>query len=254
MDTAYGNNVIRVLSVNTPITITGETSGEFVQATTPGDSGWVFAAYIALGTPPTNGGGTPLPQGSATGTVTTALNLRELASTDSRVIVVMPAGQTLTITGAAVNGFLLVIYGTLGGWAASEYVQSGDGGNPGGSSYRTTAALNLRAQPNVNSALLLVVPAGATVSGIGQGSAGYLGITHHGTPGFVLGAYLVGARADGCSSSTCRRECPGGQRPSSGRRRACRARSGTCSGVVDRRVRSLNAGEQVPGNPGDLLP
>jgi len=191
MDPNYGNNVIRVLPVNTVVTITGERSGDFIRVQTPGDIGWVYAPFVTAGNPP---GGNPPPGSGAQATTTTALNLRAQPSTGAQVLVVMPAGATIYVTGSASNGFLPVFYNGSNGWAAAQYISGGGGtNNPGAQRFKATAALNIRAQPNVNSQLLGVVPAGAVVTYNVNGTAGYIGITYNGISGFVLAAYLVQA-------------------------------------------------------------
>jgi len=191
MDPSYGNNVIRVLPVNTVVTITGERSGDFIRVQTPGDIGWVYAPFVTVGNPP---GGNPPPGSGARATTTSALNLRAEPSTGARVLLVMPAGATIYVTGSASNGFLPVFYNGTSGWAAAQFISGGGGtNNPGAQRYKATTALNIRAQPNANSQLLGLVPAGAIVTYSVNGTAGYIGITYNGITGFVLAAYLVQA-------------------------------------------------------------
>jgi uncharacterized protein YraI len=57
--------------------------------------------------------------------------------------------------------------------------------------YLTTAALNMRSEPNANSTKLLVVPSGAGVKYAGDGANGYIRVTYQGITGYVLGAYLT---------------------------------------------------------------
>ncbi len=191
MEPTYGNNVIRVLPVNTVVTITTERSGDFVRVQTPGDIGWVFAAYVTAGAPPTSNPGTPPPTGSTSKT-TAAVNFRADASTGAQVLAVIPFGTPVVVIGSAKNGFTPVYWNGTNGWVSSAYLSAG-GGAPATPTYRTTAVLNLRAQANANSALVAVIPVGATVSATGQGQAGYLGVSWNGQSGFVLAAYLVPA-------------------------------------------------------------
>ena len=180
------------MPANTIVMVTGEASGDFIRVTTPGDIGWVFAAYVSAGTPsgdnPGGGGG----GGGTVGTVTTGLNLRASPSTAAQILTVMPAGVAVTITGTASNGFLPFTCNGLIGWAASDDIQVGGGGpEPDNGSFRTTAALNLRQGPSVTTALLLVVPEDATVISGGVAASGYTAVSYNGTSGFVLSDFLV---------------------------------------------------------------
>ncbi|HEV2529811.1 MAG TPA: SH3 domain-containing protein [Thermomicrobiales bacterium] len=189
MEPTYGNNVIRVLPVNTVVTITTEKSGEFVRVQTPGDIGWVYAAFVSAGAPPTGNPTNPPTTGSKA-TTTAGVNFRADAALSARVISVIPAGASILIIGSARNGFTPVYWNGTNGWVSSDYINTGSGA-PVTRTYRTTAVLNLRANPNANSQLLGVVPVGATVTGTGTGSAGYLGVSWNGLQGYVLAAYLA---------------------------------------------------------------
>ena len=187
MEPTYGNNVIRVLPVNTVVTITGETSGEFTRVATSDEIGWVFVVYVTAGTP---GGGTTPPSGSDTGLVTTALNLRAQPSTSARILAVMPAGATITVTGAASAGFLPVIYAGMSGWAAAEYIRSGANVD-----WRTTTDVNLRESPALSATVLTILPAGTGLSYAGTGKAppsGWSGPFDYGDlRGYVWSDYVV---------------------------------------------------------------
>jgi hypothetical protein len=66
-------------------------------------------------------------------TVESALNLRTGPSTADSVIVVMPGGAEVELTGDESNGFLGVIYNGRRGWAYGQYLIIG--GNDGGGSW-----------------------------------------------------------------------------------------------------------------------
>ena len=191
MEPTYGNNVIRVLPANTVVTVTGEASGEFIRVTTPGDIGWVFGAYVSFGTPGGSpGGGTNPPSDGSDGLVTTALNLREQPSTSAAILAVMPAGVSITVTGAVTVGFLPIIYNGTSGWAAADYIRSGANVD-----WRTTTDVNLRESPSLSSRILTVLPAGAGLSYAGTGNApvtGWSGPFDYGNlRGYVASDYVV---------------------------------------------------------------
>ena len=135
--------------------------------------------------------------GGATGTATTtsALNLRSRASTSSTVLLVMPSGASVSLTGQSSNGFLGVTYQGTSGWASADYLSTGGGGDGGGGggstgTARTTSELNLRSRASTSSTVLLVMPSGVSVELTGQSSNGFLGVTYRGTSGWAFADYL----------------------------------------------------------------
>jgi uncharacterized protein YraI len=85
----------------------------------------------------------------------------------------------------AVTG--LVAHGTIKSASANEY-------------FRTTTALNLRAEPNTSARVLLVIPSQGLVTNMGSGYAGFLKVSYQGTVGFAAAQYLEpanGGSSDG---------------------------------------------------------
>ena len=66
------------------------------------------------------------------------MNMRATASTSSAVLMVVPAGATVTLTGVAQNGFYYVRYNGTRGWISSIGLVLGGNPspNPGGSDLR----------------------------------------------------------------------------------------------------------------------
>lgn len=128
-------------------------------------------------------------------TTTTALNLRSGPSTSTRVIVVMPAGAWVELTGGTENGFAAVTYRGNTGWAYSQYLSSG-GGSTGaaapsatGTAY-TTTSLNLRGGAGTSFGVITVMPSGAAVSLTGSSQNGFASVTYRGTSGWAYAQYL----------------------------------------------------------------
>jgi hypothetical protein len=77
---------------------------------------------------PDEGGGTPNPGtggnqgGETTATTTSNLNLRSTPSTSASIVLTMPQGSTVTLTGASQNGFYAVRYQGSAGWAHADYL------------------------------------------------------------------------------------------------------------------------------------
>jgi N-acetylmuramoyl-L-alanine amidase len=79
-----------------------------------GTRGWIFDDYL--------GSQTAGIQPGQTLTVTSALNLREMPNTSSKVFTVMPQGAQVTAMAQSENGFRLVYFGNIGGWAYEDYL------------------------------------------------------------------------------------------------------------------------------------
>lgn len=66
----------------------------------------------------------------------------------------------------------------------------GAGATSGPASFRTTAALNLRAQPSTSGKILLVIPKGAEVANLGASSNGYFKVRYKNTDGWAYSTFL----------------------------------------------------------------
>ncbi|MDQ3043882.1 MAG: SH3 domain-containing protein [Chloroflexota bacterium] len=190
----------RVLSVMPPgavVTLTGGASNGFLALRYNGQDGWAAASFL------TTGGGTtpapPPPPTSGGATVRESLNLRAGPSTADRILTVMPAGARLSVTGGAVNGFLPVTYNGTAGWASAAFIDTGGttpppgGGTPPPVVDRATvqSALNLRAGPSTSTAVLAVMPGGATVEITGAPQSGFYPLRYNGAQGWASGDYLL---------------------------------------------------------------
>ncbi len=130
-----------------------------------------------------------------TATTTSALNLRAGSSTNDRVLLVIPAGSTVSLTGDAANGFLAVVYKGTSGWAYASFLDTSDPApdpDPGSStgSATTTSALNLRAGPSTSDTVIQVLPAGSTVTLTGNSANGFLSVASGNVAGWAFAAYL----------------------------------------------------------------
>jgi uncharacterized protein YraI len=167
-----------------------------------GELGYAHSDYLSVGDDD-GGGGDEDPGWGDVGTAYTTdeLNLRSGPSTSTRVKLVMPPGVAVTLTGAERGGFAGVIYNGTNGWASTDYLGSGGGGDPGpdeierGLAY-TTSSLNLRAGPSTSNGVKLVIPSGATVRLTGQERNGFASVRYSGTNGWASLDYLSRAPAD----------------------------------------------------------
>jgi uncharacterized protein YraI len=136
------------------------------------------------------------------------LNLREGASPDSAVILVIPAGAAVERAGSwEANGFAPVTYQGYQGWAAVEYLAPADATGevpvatpveaaqavPATGEQRVTLVdLALRAGPAEDAELLATLPVGTVITLTREGDEnGYVTADYAGTRGWVY-AELIG--------------------------------------------------------------
>lgn len=150
-----------------------------------GTNGWAFGAYLLR-----------FPAGATT---TAALNLRAGPSLGAAIRDVMPAGARVLVLGRQENGFWPVNdEGRGSGYAAAAYLvldaQTGGPEPPvpgtGSGTATVTVALNLRSGPGLGRAVLLVMPAGATVAVGDMAGDGFVAVTYNGIGGWAFRDYL----------------------------------------------------------------
>ncbi len=150
----------------------------------------VLASLVALTLPQT--------ALAAPAVTTTDLNLRDGPSLGAPVLLVMPEGAAVEITGAADAGFAPMTYNGATGWASVDFLSSStspsdgaDGGSSGGTgSASTTTDLNLRAGPSTGDGVLAVMPPGAPVSLTGEAANGFARVSYNGLLGWAFADYL----------------------------------------------------------------
>jgi uncharacterized protein YraI len=181
-----GYRVLVVIPKNAHVFDHGETSNGFRKVTYNNTRGWAYAAFLAPGS------SVPPHPGPVIGkaVVAVVLNLRAGPSTGDPVLRAMPKGALVDVTDTVVDGFRYVYHNGTGGWAFAQFLAPAGGESP--AYFTTTAAVNLRAQPNSSAAIKLVVPAGAVVVDIDLAPLvnGYRGVAYNGTVGWVYDAYL----------------------------------------------------------------
>ena len=97
-----------------------ESQNGYVQVLYGERAGWAAAAYLAVG----NGGDDPAGGDPAPSTASTTadLNLRSGPGTNHPVVLVMPAGSRVTVTGESTDGFAPVAFQGTYGWAPETYL------------------------------------------------------------------------------------------------------------------------------------
>lgn len=155
-----------------------------------GYDGFIISDYLAA----VSGGG-----GSAT--TTSSLNLRSGPGTGYSVLAIMPTSASVSIDGAARNGFLPVTWNGQSGFASADYLDTSGGGSGGGGTAITTSDLNLRDGPGTGYGVLIVMPEGAAVTLLGDSSNGFLSVSYGGIDGWASATYLDTGDGGGSSSA-----------------------------------------------------
>ncbi len=212
-------SVIRVIPGGTTVEVTGDAQFGFLPVTYSGASGYASADFLASG-----GMSSPEPEpepdtGSGTVNGPTGaryadgrLNLRSGPGASYGVVLVVPDGGAVSLTGETSNGFSKLMYNGNTGWSATRFLAAsggspdgdddggftGNNGNGGGvpvgesvtGSATTTAGLNLRSGPGTSYATRLTMPRGAGVDVMGGGQGGFLPVRYNGTTGWASADYL----------------------------------------------------------------
>jgi len=115
-------------------------------------------------------------------TISDDVNLRSGPGLGYRVLTIVPAGATVSVTGDASEGWYPVRYENVDGWAYAEYVAiggaaQGSASSVGSAGTRGTATvvtnlLNLRGGPGVGYGVVAQLPYGTTVQVVGDPQAG----------------------------------------------------------------------------------
>ncbi len=174
--------IVTVLPDGATVALSGVTSNGFSRVTWNGNSGWAYSIYLSTG----DDGGAG--NGSFATVFDGTLNLRAGAGTGSSVLLVLPDGARVELTGSTSNGFTQVIYQGTTGWASSQWLTTG--GSSGSTATVIDGELNLRSSASTGGSVLLVLPDSATVSLLGQTSNGFAKVRYNGTEGWAYAIYL----------------------------------------------------------------
>jgi uncharacterized protein YraI len=175
--------VILVMPRGSTVTNLGAVKNGFAKVSYKGTEGWASLDYLTA----TDGSQDPVLLGTAV--TTAAVNLRSGPSTSNQALRVLAAGTSVQTSDTLKNGFRYVVHNGLAGWVSDSYLKVGEDSPPAGTLV-TTAALNLRAEPNTNAKVLTVMPAGSKVKPTGKGLNGFVQVVYGNLTGWAAGAYL----------------------------------------------------------------
>ncbi len=190
---SYSASIVTVMPGNSRVTVTGGSQSGFYPVTYSGTAGWALGTYLSIDAGKDPGSDDdPPPTGETATVIDGSLNLRSSASTGGSVLLVLPDGATVTLTGQSSNGFLSVSYQGTAGWAYAIYLNTEDDTPPSSGITATVidGALNLRASASTSAGVVTVLPDGATVTLSGATSNGFSRVTWNGNTGWAYSLYL----------------------------------------------------------------
>lgn len=144
-----------------------------------------------------------------TAKTTANLNMRSGAGTSNRVLLTIPRGKNVKLTGSKKSGWYQAIYSSRTGWVSGTYLSNismpksdtkkkeskkketkKSSPQTNGSSKKTTANLNMRSGAGTGNRVILTIPKGKTVKATGKTKSGWLQVTYKSKTGWVSGTYL----------------------------------------------------------------
>jgi len=149
-------------------------------------------------------------------TISDDVNLRSGPGLGYRVLTIVPARATVSVTGDASEGWYPVRYENVDGWAYAEYVAiggtaQGSASSTGNAGVRGTATvvtnlLNMRGGPGVSYGVVAQLPYGTTVQVVGDPQAGdgrtWVEVTAKGSgQGWVAAEFLDAGEAPRAAQS-----------------------------------------------------
>ena len=119
-----------------------------------------------------------------------SLNIRSQPNTQSEVLGQIPSGQKAILLQKETNGWAKIRYNAIEGYAFGDFLCVCVDTNQQRARVNTQGGnLNLRAQPNLNSAVIGRIPNNSTVTVLGNQGSWYR-VNYMGATGYVLGDFL----------------------------------------------------------------
>lgn len=121
------------------------------------------------------------------------LNMRSQANSSSSIVVKIPAGASLTVTGDIINGFYPVKYNGKTGYASTAYITfTKPSVNKTAYVYNTDGAnLNMRSGANKNASIVTKMPEGCTLTVTGDATNGFYPVKYGNHSGYASAAYIT---------------------------------------------------------------
>jgi cell wall-associated NlpC family hydrolase len=224
----YTGSTITVLGEGSSVSLRGVVEGEWQPVVCAGMNGWVYSTYLRnTGTSggdstsggSTSGGDTSGPS-STTGSATVnsapgGLNCRAGGGMGNTVITVLSHGSTVSLRGAASNGWQPVTCAGQNGFVSSQYLNYGGGTSGGNTSGGNTSGgstsgggsgttgetlyvsgtggggVRLRSSGGLSGSILAIVPEGAAVTVRNGSLSGWTAVSYGGSNGYISSDYLA---------------------------------------------------------------
>ncbi|MDQ3693695.1 MAG: SH3 domain-containing protein [Chloroflexota bacterium] len=195
-------DVLTEIPEGSALGVNGVPEAGYLPVSFNGFTGWVADQFV-LREP-----SSPRTAAATAATTTQALNLRAGPTVSDPILLTIPAGDDVALTGATDSGFIGVTYEGAQGWADAAYLAIAEAGpaSPSGelagfATERTdpaqpdqviaTANLNLRTGAGLGTAILTVVPRGSLMQLTSDPvTDGYVGVSYNGTTGWVDADFL----------------------------------------------------------------
>jgi len=201
-------DTIASLGSGTTVTLTGQTMNNWISVNVDGVDGWIYSAFLsqdgstAAETSVAAADTSSVDWSGATGTSYTndSVNLRAEPSLEGSVITELPAGATVSLTGAVSAGFVQASTDAGEGWIWQDYLSSEpvstesesstvDWSGPTGA-WHTNDSVNLRTDANLDASVITELPAGANVTLTGAVANGFAQASTDSGDGWISQQYL----------------------------------------------------------------
>lgn len=198
------SRILGTLAAGEQVERRGDPRGEWTPVTYNGKDAWVYSEYTRLGGIDSASGGT--------GTATAPLNVRAGTSTLTSILGTLKVGETVSITGQQVGGWIPVSYKGYAGYVFATYLSfdsstDAPATNTGGSeadepedsgsvddgetgTATAATALNVRSGPGTNHRVISVLRTGESVTTRGADQNGWTPIIYQGQQAWVSTQYL----------------------------------------------------------------
>jgi len=140
-----------------------------------------------------------------TAKTTANLNMRTGAGTNNRIVLTIPRGKSVQLTGSKKSGWYEVRYSSKTGWVSGTYLSNismpstpkkkestkdSKSKSTNSKTATTTANLNMRTGAGTGNRIILTIPQGKKVSITGAKKSGWYPVKYSGKSGWVSAKYL----------------------------------------------------------------
>lgn len=168
---------------------------------------WTATAFVVAGAV-TNAPSIAAQERTRTGVATETIDIWRQRDSDSEVLLTVPAGAQLTVTGRARKGYYPVTVAGVSGWTLTGSVAISVGTSTARATRErkqqslrgfTTDNLNLRAGPGTKNRVRKVIPAGDDLELTGQERGGFVAVRHGDETGWVAEEFVIAAESAAAS-------------------------------------------------------